>query len=403
MSRVIPDERIQLLNSKDPARGKYTLYWMQQAQRAECNHALEFAIQRANARGNRLLVCFGLTDDYPEANLRHFQFMLEGLQETAQSLHHRSIPVAVRRGEPADVAIPLGRDATEVVCDRGYLRHQRQWRDQVARSLDCRVWQVETDAIVPIEQASDRAEYAARTIRPKLMAASERFLTPLTTTPIDKDSLNLGIRGVDLGNLDELIGELSIDRSVRPLADINGGTRHAKQRLKKFLSEHLSNYATRTLVVEPPVSYLSAWLHFGQISPLEIALRVGSSRGHETDQKAAFMEQLLVRRELSINFVYFHQHYDSLKCLPDWARETLQQHDDDQRDPLYTAAELEEAETHDDAWNAAMLQMKATGYLHNHLRMYWGKKILHWTSSHAHAYRTALSIEQSLLPGRSRR
>lgn len=132
-SKSIPEERIACLNDKEAASGKYTLYWMQQSQLAECNHALEYSIQRANEQGNRLLVCFGLTDQYPEANLRHYQFMLEGLQHIERSLRQRKIPFALRLGSPEKVAIELAKAASEVVCDRGYLRHQVKWRQQLAR------------------------------------------------------------------------------------------------------------------------------------------------------------------------------------------------------------------------------------------------------------------------------
>ncbi|MFG0288611.1 MAG: deoxyribodipyrimidine photo-lyase, partial [Rhodopirellula sp. JB044] len=161
----IADQRIQRLNDADCNNdGDYTLYWMQQSQRTECNHALEFAVERANENNNRLLVCFALAADYPDANLRHYQFLLEGLQETAASLADRKIKFALRIGSPTDIVKRLGRDASEVICDRGYLSHQVEWRRSLAGSLGCRVWQIESDAIVPVETASEKQEYAARTI-----------------------------------------------------------------------------------------------------------------------------------------------------------------------------------------------------------------------------------------------
>ncbi|REJ97937.1 MAG: deoxyribodipyrimidine photolyase [Planctomycetota bacterium] len=391
-SKVIPDERVQRLNDRDPGDGAYLLYWMQQSQRAEWNHALEFAVQRANKVGTRLLVCFGLTEDYPDANLRHFHFMLQGLQETQAALKRRNIPLVVRQGDPAEIAISLGKRATEIICDRGYLRHQRRWREQVAKSASCRVWQVETDAIVPVESASQDPEYAARTIRPKLHRVADRFLKPLATTAIEKHSLNLGVSGLNLDHIEDILSKLSINRDVSPVSDFVGGTSPAKQRLEHFLSDSLSKYDERGDLACPNVSRLSPYLHFGQISPLAIASTIKRSRGHAKRQKEAFLEELLVRRELGVNFVYFNNGYDSLACIPEWAQESLQAHQDDEREHQYTVTELENAQTHDPAWNAAMLEMKRSGYLHNYLRMYWGKKIIEWTNTTNYAYRVAIDL-----------
>lgn len=390
-SKIVSDQRIVKLNDRSATDGRFTLYWMQQSQRAECNHALEFAIQRANERGNRLLVCFGLTDDYPDANLRHYRFMLEGLQQTQQQLKARKIPLVIRRGDPAEVAIELAGDATEVICDRGYLRHQVQWRKALVSAVPCRVWQVESDVVVPVQAASDKREYAARTIRSKLQGAAEDYLVDLATTPIDKNSLHLGIQGEDLDDLDMFLDKLDIDRSVKPVDWLTGGTSQARAELKRFKSNALKSYHERGDILDENVSFLSPYLHFGQISPLQVASQIRSWRGNR-EASDAFMEELLVRRELAVNFVHFEPQYDSLQSLPDWAAETLADHEDDDREHQYTASELENGQTHDEVWNAAMTEMRHRGYLHNHLRMYWGKKLIEWTNTTQHAYRVALNL-----------
>ena len=137
---------------------------------------------------------------------------------------------------------------------------------------------------------------------------------------------------------------------------------------------------------------MSPYLHFGQISPVEIALKINASKSGTRDDKQAFLEELMVRRELAVNFVYFESDYDSYKCLPGWAKETLEKHKNDPRPYQYTRNQLERAETHDAAWNAAMIEMRLTGYMHNYMRMYWGKKILEWTNTPAYAYSTALYL-----------
>ncbi|MGH8728422.1 MAG: deoxyribodipyrimidine photo-lyase [Burkholderiales bacterium] len=176
---MIHPERIQELNAKDIARGRYVLYWMQQSQRAEYNHALEYAIERANEIDQPLVVAFGLMDDYPEANLRHCAFMLEGLRETQSALEKRDVQMVVVHGHPADVALSLGKDASAIVCDRGYLKHQKEWRYRVADEARCQVVQIESDVIVPVEAVSNKAEYAARTIRPKIHRRLNDFLVEI--------------------------------------------------------------------------------------------------------------------------------------------------------------------------------------------------------------------------------
>ncbi|TWU46821.1 deoxyribodipyrimidine photo-lyase [Rubripirellula reticaptiva] len=400
-SSIIQDDRIKRLNDKDCVEGAYTLYWMQQAQRSECNHALEFAVQRANENKSGLLVAFGLTEDYPDANHRHYRFMLEGLANVANALNRRSIAFVVRNGKVPDLVSDLARDACELICDRGYLRHQVEWREIIANEAPCAVWQVESDVIVPVEIASDKREYAARTIRTQINETAKGFFTDLSTTSLEKDSTRLSVNGLDLTKIDDVLLQLSVDDSVRPVDDFKGGTSQAKAKLKTFLSRSLGSYDDPISVLDPAVSFLSPYLHFGQISPLAIAIEVQQKMGVSTDAKDAFLEELLVRRELAINFVHYEKEYDSLKCLPSWAADTLDKHESDKRNHHYSATELENAETHDPAWNAAMIEMKHRGYLHNHLRMYWGKKIIQWTNTTAHAYRTALDLNNKyFLDGR---
>ena len=165
---MIQRERIQRLNFHDPRDGDYVLYWMQASQRAECNHALEYAVEQANERRLPLIALFGITDDYPEANLRHYAFMLEGLAETQAALRERGVQLVVRHQSPEQAAVEMAEDAALVVTDRGYVRVQRRWRQHVAESVACPLVQVESDVVVPIKAVSRKEEYAAATLRPKL-------------------------------------------------------------------------------------------------------------------------------------------------------------------------------------------------------------------------------------------
>ena len=401
-TRRIQDQRIKHLNDKESGNGDYVLYWMQSSQRTEHNHALEYAIQQANELERRLLVVFGLTDGYPEANLRHYTFMLEGLQEVEASLKERGIKFVLRHGSPDEVALEAGKDAALIVTDRGYMRPQRGWRKNVAEKADCLVTQVESDVVVPIELASGKRETAARTLRPKIHEYLEDFLVELDTTPVEKQSTNMSFDGLDLSNIEALLDELDIDRSVEPVSHLyKGGTSEAKKLLDDFIKNRFGSYdENRNQPQTDNVSHMSKYLHFGQVSPIYIALKIQDARTAQ-DNIDSYLEELIVRRELPINFVYYTPDYDSFSCLPGWAKETLEEHKDDNREYVYTRQQLEDAKTHDEYWNAAMREMRHTGYMHNYMRMYWGKKILEWTNTPKYAYETTLYLNNKyFLDGR---
>ena len=401
--QTIQKSRIQILNDAAIAKGRYVLYWMQQSQRVDYNHALEYAIQQANRLGQGVLVAFGLMDDYPEANLRHYTFMLEGLKETQNTLSRRGIKMVIQKGVPVEVAFELGRNASVIVCDCGYLRHQKAWRDQAAQQAACRVVQVESDVIIPLRVVSDKAEYAARTIRPKIHKYLAKYLTDFKPATVKKPSLNLKIGGIDISNISSVLKKMKIDQSVLPVTQyFKGGPSRARQLFKSFLHRRLGRYVdNRNQPQTDDVSHMSPYLHFGQISPLYLASQISRVEDHLQAAKESFLEELIVRRELAMNFVNYAPHYDTYKCLPNWAHKTLAEHRHDPREHLYTRRQLENAQTHDEYWNAAMREMRYTGFMHNYMRMYWGKKILEWSKTPEYAFRTTLAINNKyFLDGR---
>ena len=387
---MIHNERISFLNEKPPCRGSYVLYWMQQSQRAEYNHALEYAVIRANELALPLLVFFGVTPSFPEANGRHYRFMLEGLRDTASRLRGRGIAVTVQVCPPDRGAVKLARDAALTVTDRGYLRIQRQWRAAAARAMTCPLVQVESDAIVPVESASPKEEYTAGTFRPKIMAHLPFYLKPLRHGRPRVDPASIDHPSLDLDDIDAIIGKAGVDRSVAPVRWLRGGTGEAKRLLRRFIADRLDSVpAERNDPSKDCVSHLGPYLHFGQISPLYIALEVLKTKSPGRD---IFLEELIVRRELSFNFVFYNGMYDSIQCLPDWARKTLRNHAADRRDYRYDLAALEKADTHDRYWNAAQRELLLRGKIHGYMRMYWGKKILEWSASPEEAYAAALYL-----------
>lgn len=296
-SAPISAERIQQLNSCDIRPGHYVLYWMRQSQRAEENHALEYAIHAANTLKQPLVVAFGLTDTYPEANLCHYTFLLEGLRETSAALTARGIAFILRRGNPPEIVIRMGKLAALIVCDRGCLRHQRAWRDDVAQQAEYRVVQVESDVIVPLEIVSQKAEYAARTLRPKIMKQVERYLTPIPRLTLDYSSLGLDLHGDDFADIPAFLSSLNINCRVAPVSRFfRGGTSEAKRRFREFIEQRLSYYDEHSNQPQTDdISQMSPYLHFGQISPVYLALHDRLRLGTQMRYAGIYSEDTTLR------------------------------------------------------------------------------------------------------------
>ena len=387
------ESRISALNGAAVRRGRYVLYWMQASQRAVDNPALDVAVERANDLSLPVLCVFGLSSSYPEANLRHHAFMLEGLAETRTRCAEIGVRLAVLLGKPDEAAVRCAADAALVVCDRGYLRLQKKWRTRVAQESPCLVLQVEGDVVVPVATASTKREWSAATLRPKIHRYMDTFLSPPRSPRPRRDSLGIRIAGDVRSLAPALLDTLSLDRSAAPVRDVNGGTGQALTLLDDFLQRKLPYYGDERQ--DPSLgmqSGLSPYLHFGQISPVRIARAVADSRGAPDGARAAFLEQLIVRRELAMNYAEYTPCYDRFASLPDWTRKTLAAHARDPRPYRVTPAHMEAAATNDPYFNAAMREMKLTGRMHGHMRMYWGKKILEWSPSPAAAFRTALRL-----------
>ncbi len=396
------EARIKPLNQKGIQKGRFVLYWMQQSQRAEYNHALEYAVTQANDQGLPVLVVFGLTKSYPDANIRHYTFMLEGLAETKNTLEKRGIRMIIQEGHPPDVAFGQSLSAAMVICDRGYLKHQKSWREELAAKVSCPVIQVESDVVVPVGIVSRKAEYAARTIRPRIKKKMGPFLKKVPEVPLKVDSLSLQPIEFDLTSPERVAENLGVDNEVFAVTPLfRGGTSQARSRFGQFLRTNLDHYERHGNQPQTDdISHMSPYLHFGQISPVYLALEVIGS-GADQNSKDAFMEQLVVRRELAMNYVEYTPGYDQFSAIPEWARKTLDEHRHDFREVVYSAYQMEKAQTHDEYWNAAMQEMKYTGFMHNYMRMYWGKKILEWSETPEGAFQTALYLNNKyFLDGR---
>jgi deoxyribodipyrimidine photo-lyase len=364
---------------------------MQRSQRGIDNPALNLAIDVANALGLPVVTVFALTADYPSAQRRHYRFLVDGLVDAASELERRGVPFVLRIGPPHMVVPIIASELHPalVVGDENPVRIGKLWRTRIAELLAVPLLFVDGDVVVPTSLFPNE-EHAARTIRPKIHRIWDQYLEPIPNPKATVRMAGKHPRGETV-EPNRLMKKLRVGGAAE-VANYRGGPREARQRLDRFVRQRLPRYAElRNQPAESVASELSAHLHFGHISPVTIALAAlaSSARSENID---VFLEELVVRRELSINFVARNDRYDCLDGCPDWARRTLGKHAADRRRFLYSAKQFEAAETHDDLWNAAQTEMVVTGRMHNYLRMYWAKKILEWSPDAEAAYAIAVDL-----------
>ena len=392
LERLAADPRVAIRRAGQPdGNGTAVVYWMQRAQRAIDNPALEMAIAAANVIGKPVFVHFALIAGVSGANLRHYQFMVEGLRDAAEDLAQRGIGFVVRKHPDADfVQFCNEVRPALVIGDENPLRAAERSKQRIATRLSVPFWTVDADVIVP-SRLMQKEHYAARTIRPRIHAHLPSFLRPIRRHAPNhswKKPRRLPALHPDLSLLDGF----PVDRSVGPVSTWRGGSHAARRVLRRFLTERLAGYAeNRKHPERDATSQLSPYLHFGHIGPHTVALAVRDADAPEAD-RAAFLEELIVRRELAVNFVRHNPAYDRIDSAEPWALRTLAAHRSDERAHLYTPRQLEQAETHDELWNAAQRQMVCTGWMHGYLRMYWAKKILEWSASPEDAYQVAVTL-----------
>jgi deoxyribodipyrimidine photo-lyase len=362
------------------------VYWMSRDQRVNDNWALLFASELSQKNNSPMAVAFCLSPQFLGATSRQYNFMLQGLKEVEQSLKHLNIPFFLIHGNP-EKEIPYflnDNDACALVSDFSPLRINRDWKKSVVEQVEFPFYEVDAHNIVPAWVASPKQEWAAYSFRPKVHRLLAEFLEEFPA--IQKHPFPWK---ADVEN-DWKAAERSVKADAFSKVDwIEPGEREAREHLEYFVNEKLSRYdSDRNDPTLEGQSNLSPYLHFGQISAQRVALQVLATM----QEPSSFLEELVVRRELADNFCYYNSNYDSFDGFPNWAKETLREHQKDRREYIYTLKEMEEAKTHDDLWNAAQMEMVRKGKMHGYLRMYWAKKILEWTRSPQDALQVAIYL-----------
>lgn len=386
------------LHHKASLKGeKPILYWLQNTHRIDQNYALYEALRLAHHFNTHIEVVFILTPGFKDANARHYAFMLEGLKSLFKDLESLEIKAMLKVGSFLEVMTDVLPHYEAIILDKGYQKELREARKHViemAVKHTLYVCEVESDLIVPIEQASDKLEYAARTIRPKLLKQKDTYLK-LYNRPKVSQPMKHHESFFDQP-LDDQLAAVSADRSVSKSPYFEGGEAQAHKRFEQFLAQGLKHYAESNDPGYEYTSKMSPYLHFNMISPVRMMLMCEDYlKEHPEAQESVegYLEQLLVRRELAFNFIYFEPGYDVFETMTyAWAYETMKKHEEDTRDYLYTQEDYVHFKTHDPYFNAAMREMVKTGYMHNYMRMYWAKKIIEWSPDYHKAYQTILTL-----------
>ena len=388
MSSLNP-HRIRVLKQAKYNRNTKVLYWMQRDKRVQDNWALIFAQKLAIEYQVPLLVCYSYIGQFPKANLRQYEFLFRGLEQTAQSLNKLNIDFHLIKGDPKNSVLEFidNNNVGTLITDFSPLNVYQNRIKKVSKLISIPFFQVDAHNIIPVWLSSDKQEWGAYTFRPKLLKLLPEYLIEFPKVikhPFKTSNLTPNII------LNNILSELEIDRKVKSVESIFPGEKMALKLLGQFMNNSIDDY---TRYSNNPnydaLTNLSPYLHYGHISPQRVALELSSM---DRIENKSVMEQLIVRRELAENFCYYNNNYDSFDGFPNWAKDTLKAHYKDKREFLYSFENFESADIHDELWNAAQIQMMKTGKMHSYMRMYWAKKILEWSSNPEIALQTAIDL-----------
>lgn len=402
--QVMHPKRIRTLKPGKSGGGS-VVYWMSRDQRVEDNWALLFSRAIAQEANVPVTVVFCLAEEFLGAGRRHYEFMLKGLQELELALFRKRIPFFFLQGDPGQ-KIPefVSRcDVGTLVTDFSPLRVKAEWIEKIISDIKIPFFEVDAHNVVPCWEASPKQEYAAHTFRPKLYGLLPEFLEEFPELEPNSELHDISSRTGVLDSfhntqesgikalLLEGIPGINADPLFEP-GHVEPGEEAARKALKSFLAERLDSYSSlRNDPNRNGASNLSPYLHFGQISAQRVVLGVEKAKC-DPESRKAFLDEILLWKEIADNFCYYNPLYDRFESFPGWAKESLNAHRHDMREHIYTLKEFEAGKTHDPLWNASQMELLRTGKMHGYMRMYWAKKILEWSESPEKALEIAIRL-----------
>jgi deoxyribodipyrimidine photo-lyase len=359
------EDRVRLLNQGIEGAGD-VVYWMSRDCRLRDNAALLFAQSIAIDKKQHLRIIFD--SNFVAVSQRQKPFLISGLQDLAMKCKDFNLSFEFLNGESWRTFAEFSK-SNKICCivtDFSPLKYSKALKSRFCEIATVPIYEVDAHNIVPLWLASLKLEFAAYTIRPKITKLSPIYLTEFPKLQFHP----YGTAEIT-----------SFENFFDGVNELKSGESQANIKLSQFIENKLDNYAE--LRNDPSLNFqsgLSPYLHFGMISAQRVAMEVQKADANP-DSKAAFLEELIIRKELSDNFCYYNPNYDNFNGFHNWAQTTLNEHRHDQRGFLYSLEQFENAETNDKYWNAAQMEMMITGKMHGYMRMYWAKKILEWTRS----------------------
>lgn len=383
---AVNPRRIFRLNDCAVKKGKPIVYVMSREQRVNDNWGLLFAQNLALENEAPLVVLLYFNSE-EKIYSRHLHFMLQGARDIELLLKEKNIPFYLVKKNRNDFCSFLNNfDLGALVVDFSPLDESSNLNSQFAKNVESACFEVDSHNIIPARFISNKQEFSAATLRPKVKVRLGEFLTQYPTLKKHPYSFEPGELTLNLDFSDVE------DTSVTPVDWIKAGEKDALKHLKTFIDEKLDGYSEKRN--DPTLNYssnMSIYLKFGHISSQRIALEIIKSDSPRGD-KEAYLEELIVRKELADNFCLYNKDYKRFSAFNEWAQFTLNAHRKDIRSYEYSLLEFEKANTHDELWNAAQKELVKTGKIHSYLRMYWCKKILEWCKTPEFALETAIYL-----------
>ncbi len=391
-------ERTRIHQEGSNDGGPFVLYWMRTAVRVDENPALEVAIAIANSWDLPVLIYHAISAHYEYASDRHHTFMLEGARNVQAQFNELGISYAFHlttRDDTRPHLITLAEQAALVVTEEMPVDPPRQFLKALTSRVATPILCVDTACVVPmqlVKQPYTRAfEFGSATKKlyaerlTRLWPESNRLTRQINLAALPFEPLDL-----QAASLPGLVSQCEIDHSIGPVFDTVGGSNAGYDRWNRFKKKGLAGYAKqRNNPLVDGVSRMSAYLHYGMVSPMRLA-REAAEAGNAGSEK--YLDELLIWREMAYGFCFYRADYDGWSAIPDWAQATLAAHAIDHRDNIYSWEQLARAKTNDAFWNAAQMSLLRQGELHNNVRMTWGKAILNWTKSPQQALRLMIDL-----------
>ncbi len=412
----VPSLRVRTIGTPEVAPGKeFVLYWMTAFRRAHYNFSLQRAVEWAKKLNQPLVILEALRCGYPWASDRLHRFIMQGMADNASDFAKKKVLyypyLEPQQGDGKGLLKELARRASVVIGDDFPCFFLPRMLAAAQSQIPCRFELVDSNGLLPIRAAEkvfarafDFRRFLQKNLLPHLAEMPARDPLAQVKLRVIKalpDEISKRWATSDLAALvskPAALERFPIDHTVAPVAT-DGGAHTAHRALAQFLQNKLPSYLSRNKPECDATSGLSPYLHFGHISAHQVFEEItqltqwtpgrvsekasGSSSGWwgVREEVESFLDELITWRELGYNMCWQRSDYDQYESLPQWAQKTLAEHSSDDRPHVYSLEQFENAQTHDELWNAAQRQLTRDGSIHNYLRMLWGKKILEWSVS----------------------